>query len=185
MNLKDLQAFHLESTEHMVLRFRKHWFVLFRDSLGTVLAGFLPPLAFLIATKMQITTVPTSMWAFMHFWWFLIVWLALSAIWTNYYLDLWIITDKRIVSIDQSGLFRREVTTLPFANVQDVTVEQAGIIQTLLNFGTLRVQTAGPATNKTAIVGVAKPGKIRDTIVAQTEHWRLRSVHTPGASDGV
>jgi len=170
--IRNLAAFKLDPQEHVLLKFRKHWFVLLRDSIGSALSVFLPPLA--LATAQWVgfdifSTIPPSLITFVTFWWMLIVWLALSVIWTNYYLDLWLVTERRLASVDQTGLFYREVTTLPLSNVQDVTVEQYGLIETFLNFGTVTVQNAGPTTNNMMIIGVADPGSIRDGILKQCE----------------
>lgn len=178
--IKNLAALKFDSGEHVVLKFRKHWFVLVRDSIGTALSVFLPPLVLILAPWAGLNileAIPPSLVTFIIFWWLLVVWLALSVIWTNYYLDLWLVTDKRLVSVDQAGLFYREVTTLSLVNVQDVTVEQYGVIETLLNFGTLTVQTAGPTTNNMSILGVARPNAIRDKIVKQCE-LRKEMSHT-------
>ena len=175
MFLKTTLAFRLEQEERLVLIFRKHWFVFISEAIWSVLAVFLPPviLIALAAFGFDATaTFPPLLVTFIHFWWLLIVWMAVIAIWTNYYLDMWIVTDKRLVSIDQINLFHREATTLLLANVQDVTIEQRGIIQTFLDFGMLTVQTAGPSTNNMIIVGVAHPGKVRDKIIAECEHYR-------------
>lgn len=177
MNLETLQAFHLDSEEHMVLKFRKHWFVFLINAIGTALAVFLLPLIFIAAALLfpSLGRAAVPIMSFATFWWLLIVWLTLSIIWTNYYLDLWVITDKRIVSIDQTALFSRVVTTFPFINIQDVTIEQRGLLQTFLDFGTVTVQTAGPTTNNMVIVGVARPQAVRDTIVQEAEGWRRRN----------
>ncbi len=63
--------------------------------------------------------------------------------WMDYYLDMWIVTEKRVINIDQRGLFSREISEIPMANIQDVTVEVHGLMETLLGFGTVRIQTAG------------------------------------------
>jgi uncharacterized membrane protein YdbT with pleckstrin-like domain len=69
--------------------------------------------------------------------------LFLFIIWTDYYLDIWIITSKRIIDVEQKGLFNRSISEFSLANVQDVTIEINGIVETLLKFGDLNVQTAG------------------------------------------
>jgi hypothetical protein len=61
----------------------------------------------------------------------------------NYYLDAWIITNKRIVAIEQKSLFNRVTSELALYNVQDITIESKGVFATMLKFGTLFVQTAG------------------------------------------
>ncbi len=73
----------------------------------------------------------------------LFVWLYGFLIWINYYLDIWIITDERIVNIEQKGLFLREASDLEFSKIQDVTTEVVGLIPTILNYGDVYIQTAG------------------------------------------
>ena len=69
--------------------------------------------------------------------------------------------------------------TFPFANIQDVTIEQRGVLETLLNFGTVTVQTAGPTTKNMVVVGVARPNAVRDVIVREAEGWRRRNSSHP------
>ncbi len=58
-----------------------------------------------------------------------------------------LITNKRIISLVQNALFNRQVAQLSWENVEDVTVKQANILETLFNYGTLVVQTAGEMEN--------------------------------------
>jgi len=64
-------------------------------------------------------------------------------IWMDFYLDMWIITTKRIIDIEQRGLFSREISEIPLIHIQDITMEVRGIVRTFLKFGTIRIQTAG------------------------------------------
>ena len=58
-----------------------------------------------------------------------------------------IITNKNVVQVIQKGLFNRKVSQLTMSNVEDVTAEQHGVFATILNFGTLTVETAGEQEN--------------------------------------
>jgi hypothetical protein len=69
--------------------------------------------------------------------------LALLIIWVLYYLNMQIITNMRLVDIDQYSLFARSVTELNIRNVQDVTSESHGLFPTLFGYGDVIVQTAG------------------------------------------
>jgi len=69
--------------------------------------------------------------------------LAVLVIWTLYYLNMQIITNIRLVDIDQHSLFARSVTELNIRNVQDVTSESHGMFATLFGYGDVVVQTAG------------------------------------------
>ncbi len=54
-----------------------------------------------------------------------------------------LVTNEHIVDIDQVTIFRRSVATLTLSRIQDVSAEIAGPVQTLLQYGTITVQTAG------------------------------------------
>ncbi len=54
-----------------------------------------------------------------------------------------LVTNEHVVDIDQVTLFRRSVATLTLSRIQDVSAEVAGPAQTLLQYGTVTVQTAG------------------------------------------
>ncbi len=71
------------------------------------------------------------------------LWLIFFVLWIDYYFDAWIITDRRIVDIEQQGLFRRNVSELEHSKIQDVTTEIHGILPTILKYGFVYVQTAG------------------------------------------
>lgn len=58
-----------------------------------------------------------------------------------------IISTKNLTQILQKGLFNREVSELSMANVEDVSAEKKGIFQTLLNYGNLKIETAGAISN--------------------------------------
>ncbi|MFZ1720029.1 MAG: PH domain-containing protein [Candidatus Moraniibacteriota bacterium] len=73
----------------------------------------------------------------------LLSWIYFFLIWIDVWFDTWIITDDRIINIEQSGLFSREVSELKLARVQDVSVEVHGFFQTFLNYGDVHIQSAG------------------------------------------
>lgn len=58
-----------------------------------------------------------------------------------------IVTDRNITQILQYGLFSRKVSQLNIVNVEDVTSEQRGVMQTSMNYGVLKVETAGEQAN--------------------------------------
>ncbi len=74
------------------------------------------------------------------------LWFYGFLIWIDYWLDVWIVTDQRVVNIEQKGLFSRHVSELHFHTVQDVTSKVQGLIPTLLNYGDVEVQTAAEKT---------------------------------------
>jgi uncharacterized membrane protein YdbT with pleckstrin-like domain len=61
----------------------------------------------------------------------------------NYYLSLQLVTTDRIIDINQTGIFQREVNELSIGNIQDVTYKQNGILQSFLGYGQVIVKSAG------------------------------------------
>ena len=62
--------------------------------------------------------------------------------WVDYYLDLLIITNERIINIRQEGLFHRSVSELRLYRIQDVTSEVKGFLATIFKYGRVEIQTA-------------------------------------------
>jgi uncharacterized membrane protein YdbT with pleckstrin-like domain len=73
----------------------------------------------------------------------IILLMTYSIVFHNYYLSMQIVTTERLIDIDQTGLFHREVNELDMKNIQDVTYKQTGFWQAILGFGNVIVETAG------------------------------------------
>jgi hypothetical protein len=65
----------------------------------------------------------------------------------DFYFDLLIVTDRRLVDIDQEQLFYRRVSELSLEEIEDVTSEIKGFLPTIFNYGTVIVETAGARTD--------------------------------------
>ena len=85
-------------------------------------------------------------------------------LWTDIYLDVWTITNYRIINREQNGLFNRVVSKLELSKVQDVTVEQKGMVTTFLNYGDVFIQTAGEK-ERFVFEQVGSPFQIAKTIL--------------------
>ncbi len=60
----------------------------------------------------------------------------------DYNLDVWIVTNKRIINVEQKGLFNRIISEHEIEKIQDVTAKQKGVFATLFNYGDVLIQTA-------------------------------------------
>ena len=123
----------------------RHWFNIILQYIGIGCATIFLVVIFSILPKAApITTdaLPPLLLLFLLNTFLLFIWLYVFLIWVDYYFDVWIITNERIVNIEQKGLFNREVSELQFSRIQDVTSVVDGFIPTILNFGDVYVQTA-------------------------------------------
>jgi len=74
-----------------------------------------------------------------------------------------LITNQRVINVDQRGFFDRRITETEFANIQDVTNTTKGMIGTSLNFGEIVIQTAGKE-NKLTIKFIPDPYQVQQQI---------------------
>ncbi|MFA4995644.1 MAG: PH domain-containing protein [Patescibacteria group bacterium] len=65
----------------------------------------------------------------------------------DYYLDIYIVTDRRVVDIEQNGFFHRQISELYLREVQDVKAKVDGFFPTTLHYGQVIIQTAGETEN--------------------------------------
>jgi uncharacterized membrane protein YdbT with pleckstrin-like domain len=61
--------------------------------------------------------------------------------WIGWHFSVFIVTDQRFIQITQKGLFHRSVADLTLAQIQSVNYDVAGLQETLLGFGTIKMQT--------------------------------------------
>lgn len=61
----------------------------------------------------------------------------------DFYFDIFIVTNRRVVDIHQEQLFSRPIAELSLEDVEDVKSEVTGLFETIFNYGTVHTQTAG------------------------------------------
>jgi membrane protein YdbS with pleckstrin-like domain len=95
---------------------------------------------------------------------FLCVWLVTATGFTDYYLDTWIVTNERIINIEQHGLFQRTASELSLTTVQDVTAEISGVLETVFKYGNVEIQTAGEK-KRFEFRHVPHPERVKESIM--------------------
>lgn len=85
-----------------------------------------------------------------------------------WYYNVFLLTNQRIIDIDQRGFFSRTISEAGYEKIQDITSRVKGPFQTLLGYGTVEIQTAG-AKEQIAIEKVYNPQAVRDLIAAQQQ----------------
>lgn len=95
---------------------------------------------------------------------------------TDYWLDSWIVTTERIISTEQFGLFKRIVSELPLVQVEDVTAETSGFLETFMTFGDVYVQTAGER-ERFQFKNVNNPEEVKETIIRLWQTCKTQHHH--------
>lgn len=149
--MKRFSSYHFNGqhkNEQIIKVVRRHWF--------NILSQFLLFFAIILLMLGSFALIPffsqdftntefSNLFIFIESTIAMFVWLFMFFVWIDYYFDVWIITNERIVNIEQKGLFSRSVSELEFSKIQDVSTDVKGVIPTILNFGEVYVQTAGTA----------------------------------------
>lgn len=138
---------HQKDYEKLVFIVRRHWIILFSYFLMFLLEMILPIAVFLALQDVFIPLFahsvigPALLLLLSVYSLFIILLFFFHFI--DYYLDVWIITNERLINIEQRGLFARSIAELRYYRIQDIASEVKGILPTLFHYGDVMVQTAG------------------------------------------
>jgi len=170
-----LNFIHTNKDEHIIYFLRHHW-ITFVGSilLNLVLAG-VPLFGWLFISSIApnffdqplaqaLTLLGLSAY-------YLTLWLFSFNHFLSYFLDIWVVTNKRIIDVQQHGLWKRTVAEQPLSRVQDVTSEVSGIFATMFGYGNITVQTASE-NEKFIFKNIPHPNQISQEIMAVIERER-------------
>ncbi len=138
---KNIKLNDLRPGEKPLMLIKRHWIVLVK------LFWFFM-LWILITSFLYIFW--NSAWANL---WAIIFWMIYSIFlyveWLNHELDMYIITNNRIIWVDQVWFLNRKVSECYLWQVQEVWNQTKWLLANLLNYWTITIQTAWNATNFT------------------------------------
>lgn len=148
-------SYELEQEEVLVRIIRKHWLVFVLPVIRLLIIfgfcylayGILGSLPY--GTDILLAVILAS-----------IIYLVYVA-WM-WYLDCYIITDRRVIDIDQQGIFRRTVAEMELRDIQEAVYEVHGPLEALFNFGTVKIKTAGSGI--IAMEKVPRPAEVKKII---------------------
>jgi len=159
----------LDPGENLILEVHRHWYVLAAQALVMFVLAIAPLVFSSVISRfapvhLSLPAEEASLKIFFYCLWLLILWVSFFVIWTNYYLDVWYVTDKRIISIDQVGVFHRKVSNIRFDSILDVSIEMRGAVQTLLKFGDIHIKTAIEQDKDFLMKNASNPDRVRKVI---------------------
>lgn len=162
-----------KNDEKILLQLHRHWFVFFTKLLMIVAAAALPAVGMWmwIRTAHWILAPDTLGYAMIVMgasFFFLFMWLLLFGFWLDYALDFFVVTNKRVVDVEQSGLLDRTVSEQYLDKVQDVTHEIKGFWPTFLHYGNVYIQSAGQK-ERFIFEDVPNPDKVAMIILQNSE----------------
>ncbi|MBP6948528.1 MAG: PH domain-containing protein [Candidatus Pacebacteria bacterium] len=137
----------LENGEIVLEKVRKHWIVYVKDALMHVGACFVVMILAVYITKNgTLSFIDRDMVSYIGLILMMLViifWVSFFYAWTKNYFDVWYVTDKHVIAINQKQILEREEMYMELSRIQDVSFEKSGFLSTWLGFGRLKIQSAG------------------------------------------
>jgi uncharacterized membrane protein YdbT with pleckstrin-like domain len=157
----------LEEGEKILLTCRKHWITYTLRAFVLFIIFLLPYVAYkLLGIDQALPLADDTSYqlaVFFYATYFLFLWAYFFIVWTNIYLDAWIITDRRMIDVEQQSLFHRSVSDFRIEKIENVTVREMGFIANMFGYGSLQVETAGERI-ELSFDYLPHPYKVRDVI---------------------
>ncbi|NCF75313.1 MAG: hypothetical protein GWO87_02405, partial [Xanthomonadaceae bacterium] len=152
----------------VILILRRHWFIFFKSFFVFLIAIPAPIIFYIFINSLCSDLFNYFIFKIIFFLflssYYLSIWLFLFSSFVDYYLDVWIVTNQRILNIEQKALFSRVVSEQKIERIQDITSEVHGILPTFLDYGDVHIQNAG-ALEKFIFKEIPRPASIRKKIL--------------------
>lgn len=135
LNLQNLKPW-----EEVLMAVRRHWII--------YVFLFINFLVWVIISIILLMVFADYVWCY-----FLlsIFWLAMASLlyikWLDHELDMFVITNNRIIGVEQMGFLNRSLWECNLWQVQDVKSQTKWLLSNVFDYGTLTIQTAWNATN--------------------------------------
>jgi len=146
--------------EEVILLLRRHVITNVGWLLMSLILVFVP---LLLANFPLINFLPSRFQFIFLLMWYLFVFAYTLESFLSWYFNVYIITDERIVDVDFYNLAYKEISDAEIENIEDVTLVMGGAIQTIFNYGNVRIQTAGQVP-EFCFELVPQPSKIVDVL---------------------
>jgi hypothetical protein len=161
--------------EKIILFLRRHWFIFLMRILLILISIIVLVVVYVFFSSVNSNFKESASYHLLLFGESLatlFIWNFFFILWLDYYLDAWIVTNERIINIEQRGFFTRKISELKLTKIQDVTSEIIGVIPTLFNYGNIYVQTAGEIERFT-FIQIPDPNYVKNIIVDLQEKERV------------
>jgi hypothetical protein len=141
--------FPLQNQEKVLIVCRRHWIFLWPRVVFEAVIAVVPVVALFLVLHwagalhglgFRIAGIVALVWLVF---WAVRLWLIKY----RYDNDLWTVTDQRLVDSTKSSPFSLRMTAADLVNIVDTEVIRSGIFPTILNYGDIRVETAGEHEN--------------------------------------
>lgn len=173
---------HQKPYEHIEYQVRRHPITIIPAFLGFLVLLVIPVVLYWFITRLfpNLLYGPFSypILVLVGSLFYLSVTLFFYTYFVSFYLDLLIVTNDRLLHIQQQGLFARTISEVDLYKIQDITSTVDGAVASFFNYGNLLIQTAG-ALEKFMIPSIPHPEGLRQSILDLAEADRKFHGSTP------
>jgi hypothetical protein len=128
-----------DDAEEIILVMRPHWFTNVSWVILAIGMLIFPMLAHFLPVWGEVSLKYQTLGVL--FWYMVTLAFCLEHF-LSWYFDVYIITDERVIDIEFNNLLDKKFAEAKISMIQDVSSRVAGISQTMLNYGDVRIQTA-------------------------------------------
>lgn len=154
--------FPLQQHEQVIRICRRHWIHLWPKTIYLALWALVPLVIISIVLAKggwYEGTTAKVFWVIAALW--LLYWgVRMLLNWYRYHHDIWVITNQRIVDSLKTNPFSQRLATADLVNVQDMTVQRHGLLQTMLNYGDIVCETASEG-GEFVLAGIPEPAEVQ------------------------
>lgn len=129
-----------DSDEKIYVVLRPHWFTNVHWILTAFFMFFIP---IFYSSITSTPPVPANIMMFIYLFWYLAIFAYSLEKFISWYFDIFIITNNRVIDIDVHNLLDRKFTEAQLKKIQDTSYKVSGVSQTIFNYGSVKVETAG------------------------------------------
>lgn len=99
-------------------------------------------------------------------------------------IDSMVITNQRLIDVDQRGLLSREISECPLETIQDIRTLQRGLGAHIFGYGTIKVQTAS-RDEHFELTHVRHPLQMQELLFSVRQKYTTKSQHEAQAEEDV
>jgi len=159
-----------ESDEEVLLVVHKHWAVFLPEALAVLVPTLLLVAAALLLPYSVVSYELHTAFTFLAAFFLFVGWVTVIIIWTTHYLDMLILTDRRLLYFTQVSLGTRVAHEWDIRDIHEVNVRIGGMLQSFLNYGTLEItKRSGPGY--VAVTNIRKPEYVAAVILKQDNRY--------------
>jgi len=168
---------HAKRDEEIIFLLRRDHIIIIRVIVWYLFLALVPLFVRIFLVNFEpdliLSEILSIVWTLMTFGYYLYIWLFFYRSFLDYYLDVWVVTNHRIINIELQGLFNRVVAEQKLFRVQDVTTEQKGFLALFFNYGDVHIQTAG-TKERFVFEQISTPNKVAHQI-SQLVEWNKKA----------